>query len=775
MPERQATPGDTTAGEREAPDLDGPTVEAPQDAPAAPSPGRADGPPAPRPRPAPSGPTDNDDFEVPHPLAPQPRPGTGPIPAPAAPANGASKTPDAADGQSGEPAGDAAPAEERRDVQNGAQQPSGTEQTVVLRPGPASAWFEPWADDPTQALPLTAAAPPADEGPTRPSALPGPPNQAPISQAMASVDPITERLPVTQAQEQPPTQLPPSAGTDGDRPRRRGRKILLTVAALVVLAGLAYGGDVLLSQGTIPRGVTVAGVSVGGLEPAAAEQKLRAAIEPRASKPVQVRLDEATSTLDPKAAGLAVDWPATMAAAGEQPLNPITRLTSLFQSRDVDVVSTVDAPRLDAALTELEPIVNRPASEGNVRFDGLTPVAVAPAPGQELDIAAAAAVVRRDWVSGTTIQLPLATIPPVTSPQSVEKAIASVARPAVAAPFTVTGEGGTSITLTPQQIATVLVFKPGPAGDLIGEVNPAALEQVAAPAFAPSERPGRDATIDFATGAPVVVPSQDGRGVDYAATAAAMGPPLIGTAGRQVAAVYAEKPAAMTTEKLKELGITGLVSEFTTRGFAADSGQNIKRAAEQVNGTVVQPGETFSLNARTNPRDATNGYVEAGIIEDGHPSRGIGGGVSQVATTLYNAAYFAGLTLVEHKEHSFYISRYPPGREATVFDNIIDLKFRNDTPTAIMIQTVWTPSSITVRMLGTKYYEVTSATGPRTLPTEPKTVTIPSGEPCSPSKGAPGFTVTDTRTLRNLKTGEVRTDPTRTVRYNPSPIVECGS
>ena len=115
---------------------------------------------------------------------------------------------------------------------------------------------------------------------------------------------------------------------------------------------------------------------------------------------------------------------------------------------------------------------------------------------------------------------------------------------------------------------------------------------------------------------------------------------------------------------------------------------NIKRAAEQINGTIVQPGATFSLNAVTNPRDAAHGYVEAGIIEDGHPARGIGGGVSQVATTLYNASYFAGMTNVEHKEHSFYISRYPAGREATVFDNLIDLKFRNDNPTAIMIQTV---------------------------------------------------------------------------------------
>jgi vancomycin resistance protein YoaR len=240
-----------------------------------------------------------------------------------------------------------------------------------------------------------------------------------------------------------------------------------------------------------------------------------------------------------------------------------------------------------------------------------------------------------------------------------------------------------------------------------------------------------------------------------------------------VAAVYGEQPAKLTTEGLGKLGITGILSEFTTRGFAADSGMNIRRAAEQINGTIVQPGGTFSLNAATNPRDAAHGYVEAGIIEDGHPARGVGGGVSQVATTLYNASYFAGMTNVEHKEHSFYISRYPAGREATVFDDLIDLKFRNDNPTAIMIQTVWTPSSITVRIYGTKRYDVTSATGPRTSPTEPKTVTIPEDEKCAPSKGAPGFTVTDTRTLKEISTGQVRTE-TRTVRYNPSPIIECG-
>jgi hypothetical protein len=114
-------------------------------------------------------------------------------------------------------------------VQNGEPAPSGNERTIMLPPGPASAWFEPWADDPTQALPLTSAAAdtppekPVDEGPTRPSALPSPPNQAPISQAMASVDPVTERIPVSERAAPPPVDPPGSFDGGGERPRRRAR------------------------------------------------------------------------------------------------------------------------------------------------------------------------------------------------------------------------------------------------------------------------------------------------------------------------------------------------------------------------------------------------------------------------------------------------------------------------------------------------------------------------------------------------------------------------
>ncbi|MBV9921852.1 MAG: VanW family protein [Pseudonocardia sp.] len=569
-----------------------------------------------------------------------------------------------------------------------------------------------------------------------------------------------------------PTVARPAPSSTG-QPTSRRRRSLLIGGGFVAALALLYGGDLALSSGSVPRGATVEGVPVGGLSYADAEQTLRAQIEPRTTRPVPVTVDGATSAVDPRAAGLAVDWPATFAQAEHQPLDPVTRIAAFFTAREVGVVTTVDPVSLDTALTELKPAFDKPALEGNIRFDGTTPQPVQPAAGQQLDLPAAAAVLTRDWASGAPVALPLTRIAPVTTSDHVDEALQKIAKPAVAAPITVTGENDVTATLTPQNIAAALTFHADPAAGLVPELNQDAITKALQPQLADSEIPGRDATLDFTGPTPVVIPSQDGRGVDYPATLRALLPALTAPVPRQVAAVYGEQPAKITTEALSKMGIAGIIGEFTTGGFAADSGMNIKRAAEQINGVIVQPGATFSLNAATNPRDAAHGYVEAGIIEDGHPARGIGGGVSQVATTLYNAAYFAGMTNVEHKEHSFYISRYPAGREATVFDDLIDLKFRNDNPTAVMIHTTWTPGAINVRIYGTKRYDVTSTTGPRTNPTRPKTVTIPEGERCTPSKGAPGFTVTDTRTLKDISTGQVRTEA-RSVRYNPSPTIECG-
>ncbi|SDF48279.1 VanW family protein [Pseudonocardia oroxyli] len=609
----------------------------------------------------------------------------------------------------------------------------------------------------TQIIPRASG--PAAEQPTRPT---GP------------ADPPTEQIPVTRGGVPPvPPQQRPAPTGEGDAPGGGRKKPLLIVAGVVALLAVLYVADLVLSTGNVPRGVTVAGMQLGGLSKAEASERLRTAIEPRATQPVQVTAGEVESRIDPVAAGLQVDYQATIEQAGEQPLNPITRITSFFTQREVGVVNKADERSVLTALEQVKPVVDKAPVEGTVRFEGTTPIAVAPVPGQELDLQAAVGVLESEWASGAPVALPLIPQATITTDEDVQQALQSVATPAVSAPVTIQGEGATA-TLRPADIASALSFRADAAADpkLVPEINNEALKEVATPQLASSETPGRDAALDFSTGAPVVVPSQDGRGVDYDKTFEGLVGALTAQGPRTLTAVYADQPAKLTTEQLGALGITGEISSFTTGGFAADSGRNIRRAAEQINGTIVQPGETFSLNKLTNPRNAANGYVEAGIIENGHSARGIGGGVSQVATTLYNAAYFAGMVDVEHKEHSFYISRYPAAREATVFDDIIDLKFRNDGPTGVFIQTIWTPQNLTVKMFGTKRYEVTSATGPRTNPTEPQTLTLPAGPGCVPGRGSQGFTTTDTRTMRNLETGEV-TSKTRTVKYNPVPTVVC--
>jgi vancomycin resistance protein YoaR len=165
--------------------------------------------------------------------------------------------------------------------------------------------------------------------------------------------------------------------------------------------------------------------------------------------------------------------------------------------------------------------------------------------------------------------------------------------------------------------------------------------------------------------------------------------------------------------------IDALIGTFTTR---YEPGQprvtNIRRMARTVDGTVIAPGAQFSLNGVVGQRTKAGGYVEAPFIGDDNkivPS--IGGGVSQFSTTMYNAAYFAGLRVDSHQPHSLYISRYPPGRESTLDFPGIDLKWTNDTEVPILVRTATDDTSVTVSLYGDNGgRRVTADPGPRTHP-----------------------------------------------------------
>lgn len=144
------------------------------------------------------------------------------------------------------------------------------------------------------------------------------------------------------------------------------------------------------------------------------------------------------------------------------------------------------------------------------------------------------------------------------------------------------------------------------------------------------------------------------------------------------------------------------VSRFTTYFNCCEARvTNIRTMARKVNGTVVMPGETFSIDALIGPRTSAKGYVPAGYLQNGVGyCCAVGGGVSQFGTTIHNAVFWGGFQVVSHRPHTGWISRYPLGIEATLVYQSIDYKFRNDTATPITIRTSSTGSSVTVELWG---------------------------------------------------------------------------
>ena len=223
----------------------------------------------------------------------------------------------------------------------------------------------------------------------------------------------------------------------------------------------------------------------------------------------------------------------------------------------------------------------------------------------------------------------------------------------------------------------------------------------------------KDARFEVSGGTVTVVPSVDGVGIAPEHLAEQLMTVLTQPAPRTLTAELGPVPADFTTEEAQALGIVEKVSSFTTNFTMTPSATNIRVIAEKVDGAVVKPGETFSLNDFTGPRGTAQGYVPANVIEGGHLAKAVGGGISQFATTMFNAVFFAGLQDVHHKTHSFYISRYPAGREATVFDGVDRPGRGRTTPTpASTCRPQWVSGgSITVTFWGTKHYDIESVSG----------------------------------------------------------------
>lgn len=564
------------------------------------------------------------------------------------------------------------------------------------------------------------------------------------------------------------TSRPATLGTAGGRSWVGALLALLAVAAVVV--GVYVGAAYALAD-RVPFNTTVADVDIGGKSAEDAVALLEDELGARAEEPVAVSVGADVDQLDPRAAGLSLDVQATVDSVTGFSLEPARMWRHVVGAGRLPVITEVDDAALAGALGQVGERLGVQPVDGDVTFPGGVPTRVDPVEGREVDVPGAAAAVESMWLATEgPIPLPADTRPVQVSQAEVDAGMA-LAQAAVAQPLVVV-VGDREVPLGPEAFGPTLAMDPAADGTLVLGVDGDALRATTLAAAPDLEQPPVDARIVLAGGAPTIVPSVPGRSLPAAplseAAVAALQPGTDRRANVQGAVVE----PAFTTEAAQALGVVEVVSSFSTNyPENPDRTNNLAIAAQTINGTLVLPGESFSLNDALGERTTAKGYRAAGVISNGVLTEGVGGGVSQVATTTYNAAFFAGLDITAFKPHSFYISRYPAGRESTLnYSPRIDMAFTNDTPTAILIQAGVGGGQITVTFWGTKTWDVESVQSERRDLTTGDTVYDPSPE-CSGQNSIPGFTIDTTRIWRQGGV-EVKRE-TNTWRYLAADEIIC--
>ena len=527
------------------------------------------------------------------------------------------------------------------------------------------------------------------------------------------------------------------------------RRRALLVAAVVVAALVAgYVVVAVATAGRLPRGTSVAGVDLGGLGREAAVQRLKQKVA--AADSVVVTAGGRRATLRAAADGLVLDPERTVDAAFGSTFAPGSVWRHLAGGGPVDVGASGNRPVLEAALRRAARTLDVAPRDGSITLAASGATARPARTGSAVDVAAAVDVVASRWLSASgPVELPVRTAPPRIAQAEVDRALQEVARPAISGPLAVT-VGDRTVEVPVERLVKALAVRP--AGDKLAlDVDGRALEAAVRAVEPDVEVPAKDARVELRGGKPVVVPAVDGKGIDPETLAERARTALLSD-DRTVAADLRATPAKLTTAEAQGLGIKERVSTFSTNyPPLADRTNNLRIAARTVNGTLVLPGEVFSLNKVLGRRTPEKGYRSAPVINGGRLQKDFGGGVSQMATTIFNNVFFAGLEDVHHMAHSFYISRYPEGREATVSYPTVDLKWRNDTPYGVLVQASVT-DTVNVSFWSTKVWDVEAEKSARTNFRAPKTIHDPRPG-CVPQEPSPGFDVVVTRIFK--KKGEV--------------------
>ena len=474
-----------------------------------------------------------------------------------------------------------------------------------------------------------------------------------------------------------------------------------------------------------------------------------------------------------KGSGVTFDVTKTLAAIPTRSWGINKLLSGVFATKKIEPIITIDEESFTRAIKVVELDVNVAPRNADIVYDGVTPKLVKAIPGKILQRDAAMESVASTWLRKESIELTMKERAAKISDKEAE-GLLGFAQNAVSAPVFVTlaTEKPITFSLSPQAISQALTFIPGSAEKLEAKWLKATFINAVGKKWSANVVEPVNASFTISAGAPRVQPSRDGLDVPEEKLSSAMLEALAKIGSERKVTLTPEPVAAkITTEMAGGLGIKEVIGSFTTYfPYAEYRIINIQRAARWMDGVIVQPGELFSYNKAVGERTEARGFVPGIMIDKGVFKKDWGGGVSQVATTTWNAAWFSGLELVQHKPHSFYISRYPAGRESTVAWPSVDVKFRNNSGHPIFVDTSFTNKSVTVTIYGTKFVDVETISGPQAKPVKFKVLENDSEE-CIFQEGVSGFTIDVWRVLKRDGV-EIKREKYRT-RYQPEDRIIC--
>lgn len=559
------------------------------------------------------------------------------------------------------------------------------------------------------------------------------------------------------------------------RVRARRRRVLIGLGVIAALLAIPFG-HLLLQRDSVAQGVRVAGVPLGGASRGEAEREITAAVGDQLRREVTVTVAGRSATLSPWALGVRVDAKRTASAALAAGRVRGGLLFSVGYSRSFDPLLSYPA---DLALpVELAKVTQAPVDARMVLKPTGAAIAIPAKPGVGFDPEEALRAITRAALADRA-QVSLRTVPTAAAISTVaaRRAKLRVAQ-LLSAPIAFTRRGqpaGKWPVRRLAQLLTATTYK-----HVIGvKFDPIKVGLALRPPLSDYLRPARNARWKVVGKKARVLSSQSGVDLDARTTALHLtraggydGP------ARTAALAFRVTQPALTTSAARALGATSVVSEETTRLGASSANRvfNVALLAKLLDGAIVKPGATFSFNTTVGKRTAERGFREGQAIENGVLVPSIGGGVCQVATTVFDAAFYGGYEITQRVNHSFYISHYPLGLDAAVADSGPDFTFVNNTKNAIVIKTSANSQTMTVAFLSRPLTRrVEKAYSPRTGFVNPKkrfyaSPDVPEGEISQTTLGEKGFSVTVTRTVLS-DDGKVLATDSFPSRYVPEDAI----